>query len=372
MGSGLAAAAIFPELAGVGAPGLGGMQIAILFAAAGFFAVAWKLGRVNGKMILLVTSSMLALSGLFALGTVSDTDFGWMLWQLRGKLSEREPLAIHRPDATLGWTNQPHAVAYDIHYDYEVRYNIDEIGHRTAVNHHTEVTPSPTPAGSPAILCLGGSFTFGQGVESDQTYPALLDRLLPRTWQVVNGGVNGWGTVQAMLYLERVLKSDFMPRVVTYGFIPAHLARNADRESWLKTLAISERQKPVIKLDERVPRFDRLVGVGQGTKDSPELDEEEITITLQCLVRMDELCQQAGCRFYVLLLGNDTVSGLSEKADGERFGELLNENQIRTISLLDFPADRFPHDGHPTAAWHRNAAQRIADTITLPKTDSEN
>ncbi len=54
------------------------------------------------------------------------------------------------------------------------------------------ITPAATSAAT--IVCLGDSLTAGQGVDEDQAYPAVLQRLaaadkLP--WTVVNAGVSG-------------------------------------------------------------------------------------------------------------------------------------------------------------------------------------
>jgi hypothetical protein len=65
------------------------------------------------------------------------------------------------------------------------------------------------PPGTYRILCLGGSTTFGTSVTEDHlTYPARLEHYLNegapagRTYQVWNCGVNGYNTVENLIYLE--------------------------------------------------------------------------------------------------------------------------------------------------------------------------
>jgi hypothetical protein len=53
--------------------------------------------------------------------------------------------------------------------------------------------PSPLPAD---VLVVGDSFTFGEQVSDNETWPACLERKLGRG--VDNGGVSGYGTAQAL------------------------------------------------------------------------------------------------------------------------------------------------------------------------------
>ena len=53
--------------------------------------------------------------------------------------------------------------------------------------------PPPLPAD---VLVVGDSFTFGAQVSDNETWPACLERKLGRG--VDNGGVNGYGTAQAL------------------------------------------------------------------------------------------------------------------------------------------------------------------------------
>jgi len=70
----------------------------------------------------------------------------------------------------------------------------------------------PKPAGTRRILVLGDSFTFGVGVEDDQTFPAQMEKFLnpggalgvspatARPVEVVNAGCPGWGTENALAF----------------------------------------------------------------------------------------------------------------------------------------------------------------------------
>jgi len=61
----------------------------------------------------------------------------------------------------------------------------------------------PLPTGS-TVLALGDSLTSGVGASADAAYPAVLQALTG--WQVVNGGVSGDTTAQALSRLPALLQ----------------------------------------------------------------------------------------------------------------------------------------------------------------------
>ena len=80
------------------------------------------------------------------------------------------------------------------------------------------------PAGITRIVVLGDSFTFGEDVDDDETWPHRLEESLPAT-EVLNLGVHGYGHDQMLLYLkEEGLK--YRPDLVIVGFLPDDMERN--------------------------------------------------------------------------------------------------------------------------------------------------
>ena len=73
-----------------------------------------------------------------------------------------------------------------------------------------------------ALLTVGDSFSWGHGVENEDTYTARL----AERWNVpaANLAFSAYGTVQSLQMLQRSL--DLRPRVVVYGFIADHMKRN--------------------------------------------------------------------------------------------------------------------------------------------------
>jgi hypothetical protein len=79
----------------------------------------------------------------------------------------------------------------------------------------------------------GASYTFGQAVNDQDTFPWLLQELLPG-YHVVNVAAMGYGTDQALLAAEReVLRFPGEVRTVVLGFDDSQIDRNRCTERWL-------------------------------------------------------------------------------------------------------------------------------------------
>jgi lysophospholipase L1-like esterase len=96
----------------------------------------------------------------------------------------------------------------------------------------------------PPIVVVGDSFTYGNDVADDQTWPAYLQTLL--NWRTINGGVNGYGLDQIVLRAA-ALATEFRPRIVVASFIGDDVRRAEFRRIW-------NIEKPYFEIDG-----DRLV-----------------------------------------------------------------------------------------------------------------
>jgi len=80
----------------------------------------------------------------------------------------------------------------------------------------------PAPADRPLTLVVGDSFAFGDGVNDEDSWPAILERLLGR--RVINAAVPGFGLDQAVLRAEQ-LAEIYAPDIVILSFIPHDVLR---------------------------------------------------------------------------------------------------------------------------------------------------
>jgi hypothetical protein len=139
-------------------------------------------------------------------------------WRTRhaGTAGQPRPEASYAFSPTLGWELRP-----NVRTD---RVTSNSQGLRGS----REYAPEPA-AGTRRVLCVGDSFTFGAGLRDDETMPARLEAALngsgPARWEVLNFGVEGYGTDQQWIYFsERGLR--YRPAVVVLSFFELNLERN--------------------------------------------------------------------------------------------------------------------------------------------------
>lgn len=95
------------------------------------------------------------------------------------------------------------------------------------------------PENTRRVLALGDSYTFGFGVEGNETYPFFLEKLLNANpggrykFQVINAGfASGSATDSQYLYL-REIGYKFSPEVVTLGFCLANDLIDIESNNWI-------------------------------------------------------------------------------------------------------------------------------------------
>jgi len=118
-----------------------------------------------------------------------------------------------RHDAELGWT--PRSTAATQKNAWGTVVTIDQDGIRS----NGGDAPA-RPRG--LVLAVGDSFTFGDQVSDNQTWPALLEQ--QSGLRVLNAGVFGYGLDQTVLRAERLLRS-LRPSIVILGMIPHDIYR---------------------------------------------------------------------------------------------------------------------------------------------------
>jgi hypothetical protein len=80
---------------------------------------------------------------------------------------------------------------------------------------------------APTVLLVGCSYTFGHGLPYEETFAGRMAATPALPLQVVNFGVQGYGTDQALLWLERNY-ARFNVKAVVYTFLEDHVSRNAN------------------------------------------------------------------------------------------------------------------------------------------------
>lgn len=163
-------------------------------------------------------------------------------------------------DADLGWRPRPGASSRD------GKVTINAAGIRRNAN--PALAPEETQRAL-RIVTVGDSFTFGDEVPDNETWPAQLERLLRQDGvpaRVFNLGTNAYGIDQAILRLARD-GAPLRPDVVILGLQPENLMRNVNI---LRPFFFPDTALPLSK-----PRF-ILRGGKLQLRNQPTLTPEEI------------------------------------------------------------------------------------------------
>jgi hypothetical protein len=269
------------------------------------------------------------------------------------------PMGLQIADPTLGWTNNPDAIVRQTRADFDVVYRIDEQEGRHVPGR---------PDSAPLVSILGGSFTFGQGVEDDETFAAILQARHWPDWAVRLRASNGWGTAQAYVALSEDLARRDDVRLALYGWLPFHNGRNHLGATWLEAVGRSNQRLPHFSVRDGLPVFERLVGPEDALPDDrPERIEAEWQTTEALLREMHRTAREHGCRFVFVFL---PFEGQQQDPNVARMKAFLAQEGIEVV-LLELRASdyarglRLPVDGHPNAAWHALVAQELARSLAL-------
>jgi hypothetical protein len=96
--------------------------------------------------------------------------------------------------------------------------------------------PASELAENPDLLLLGCSFTYGYGVNDDETFAALLQQGFPEV-SMRNSGVIGYGTVQSLMQLKEMVKKGSV-KTVLLNFSSFHLMRNGLSQTYRSNLKV--------------------------------------------------------------------------------------------------------------------------------------
>lgn len=151
-------------------------------------------------------------------GFTYNCDLFWRLdWIKRHSTNVEIYYKFDAYDVTKGW--RPQSTLRNMPVFNNKVLNTNSRGLRGTAEFPYERTP-----GKQRILVFGDSFTYGDEVSDQETYPYYLQQLLPNA-EVINMGVHGYGHDQMLIFLqEEGIK--YKPDIVILGFIAADMRRN--------------------------------------------------------------------------------------------------------------------------------------------------
>jgi len=295
--------------------------------------------------------------------------------------------------------------------NYDYRYTNNSLGLRGSREY------SFSQSTTERVLVLGDSFTYGLGVDDDQTFAARIESRLiaaEKPVEVINAGSPGKGTDYALKFFDTVgrkfsptltvlcfFRNDFddnvrgayytidvqmhlqpkslrssmasqkqiLSKIPLYNWLISwsHLA-NLLKQAAISMLTVGDEAGSTSKNDSLVTRYSRE------RSSLPVQHQFATSIYLHHLNQSVQNSQSALLVFYIPD-ADDVESYRSNKsmAEEERvLTELLEKESVAFISLTSFLADSqtlisqlYYNEGHWTAVAHQLAAKAIADAVSL-------
>lgn len=282
-------------------------------------------------------------------------------WELSMAHDESSPLLVFEVDQRivpfeLGevmlWPRDGYAPA-ESPKRYSVRYFLNGEGFRD------EDHPLTRPADVFRIACIGDSYTFGQGVQREDTFPQRLGQHLNQSrregpqFSTMNFGVCGHTTHQERMTYEHFAKK-YQPNVVLVTMV-------------FNDNMTYEEEKAFGMHDP--PQADVALVKELHAKTAKTYKDFGYEVCVQELKLLAASCRENGAQLVVVLFSRPI-----ELAHWEPMEKTVTEGLAGSgIPLLNlrsaFPDLPFAaqmvhrHDGHPNEIMHRIAAKAIADFL---------
>ncbi|NLH72998.1 MAG: hypothetical protein GX456_08090 [Verrucomicrobia bacterium] len=340
--------------------------------------------------------------------------------QSRIQKSDRlDPGLVHH-DPELGWKLTPNWTGSHRTFDFTVRYTINEAGLRAD-------SPLPSDRRGRLFAVVGDSFTFGLGVNDDETFVHLLNRRFRSEVTFVNFSVPGYSTDQETLLIERdVLKwspdvlllgvyvaNDLFDNLLEYPLQVNHAKPRFELcagQLVLTNVPVQVQPKPVemhrldlrtmvfgpeinttwrARIERRSALFNLLAArfwpLEVNTTELRNRFASAIELFSVILDRIQRACDRQGVQLVILLLAGRSFYEEPTSDSGLYQGFLLDEveklaanRRIRIIYAIGSPTARptkkglfYPHDGHLTPEGHRKVAETVARAIGNLHIESE-
>jgi hypothetical protein len=126
-------------------------------------------------------------------------------------------------DSLIGWAHIPGQIGRFNHRDFSVSIRINNEGLRD--QEHLFIRDERK-----RILILGDSFGWGFGVEENERFSEIIEKIHPE-WEIINASVSGYGTDQEYLYLIN-RGFNFHPDVVLLLFNDSDFINNTQSEQY--------------------------------------------------------------------------------------------------------------------------------------------
>lgn len=290
--------------------------------------------------------------------------------------STPERCLISHPTLGFGLNPGTYSVTINDSLSYSVTHGLDSL----------RVTSSSVVSDSlPQLWLMGCSYTYGMGVNDEETFAWLLQEKHPEL-RVRNFGVPGFGTVQSYLQLKQLLEAGEIPGQVILNYADFHDERNVLAPRYRHALSVGFRGADStineVMDGSRIPfastnagslqiqsvAWDSLyqdwrgratfasVNFWQTFSDNiHQYDLAPRNTTVSLIQAMNAFCSERNIPFL--------VTGLTQSKETRSLLQTLDSLGISTqdisVDLSDPTYNHLPYDSHPNARAHREYAEGI-------------
>ncbi len=331
---------------------------ALVFGLGMALLVIWGIDRAFSYLAAQQTGDVVREPDIYGMGFIDSPHYGYQL----------------RPNLDLTTTKSVNGTPI-----YTVTYTTDEQGRRVVPANVDE-----EQASRPFAAFFGCSFTFGEGVENEETLPNQFIQMNPR-YHGYNFGCPGYGPQHMLMALEKGEVRETITEshgVAIYSLIPHHVNRAVGR---IGVVTRWGKRFPYYRLEngdlvhagyfhtdrpwtQRVYELLSRSGIVQYYQiNLPILRSYHYELVAQMIVRARDLfeAQFETAEFIVLVYPQFGDWPFSLDSVITR----LNEEGVHVLDFRDMPIDQSlhavhpEHDLHPSPALYREMAIRLTEAL---------
>ena len=303
-------------------------------------------------------------------GEVALRVVGYKPWQIENVDVAVEPKGnFFTKDSELGYKHLPGKFKVTLNGNYS--FNTTHLNNSLRITHPLNTYNQSST--KPEIWILGCSFTYGWSLNDRETYPWLLQSKLPQ-YEIVNFGVNGYGTLHSFIQFKEALKQGNKPKIAVIAYAGFHDRRNTLLRARKKQMVTWNKLGILLQPDAR------LDGKNNFTYSMTKLEYDEWPLMRvsalvnflevnynqfeEGLYRSHDVSKAIIEEFNRLAEANGVklvVAGIN--AGSAKMLKELSQEGIATVDIsvdLKIPANNnLPHDLHPSAIANRQYAEKL-------------
>jgi len=327
----------------------------------------------SSRLTLVFATICIALILSLAAGELLLRLSGHTPWKYRTRPHD---LHFHDFDPSLGWRIRPGTYRLPS----SGTANAPTILMRFREDGSRITSEKSQPGERERVYLMGGSFIEGLGLPDDETLAWKLQSRFPHL-DVRNYGVGGYGTLQVLLLLKRLLANEKPPSIVLYGLMSDHERRNIASAAWLRALSQYERQAatpyatvkddgslvvhglikyplPWLAHRSALARFavDKYVDINTRARSA-----QSQAATFALLREIDQTVKQASATFAVVLLS------VPRPCNVDCYANYMKSNDIKYVDcdIPDLTGHYTPYWSHPDSELNAHWAECIAASGVL-------